>query len=33
MLILSRRPGTSIIIETPDGERIQINVLGQKGVR
>jgi carbon storage regulator len=28
VLILTRRPGESIIIETPAGERIQITVLG-----
>ena len=31
MLILTRRPGESIIIKTPDGERIQVAVLGVKG--
>ena len=31
MLILTRRPGETIIIETPAGERIQVAVLGQKG--
>ena len=31
VLILTRRLGESIIIETPAGERIQINVLGIKG--
>ena len=31
MLILTRRPGESIIIETPTGERIQVTVLGVKG--
>ena len=31
MLILTRRPDESIIIETPAGERIQITVLGVKG--
>ncbi len=28
MLILTRRPGETIIIETPAGERIQVTVLG-----
>jgi carbon storage regulator len=31
MLILTRRLGESIIIETPAGERIQVTVLGVKG--
>ena len=31
MLILSRRVGESIIIETPAGERITVAVLGIKG--
>jgi carbon storage regulator len=31
MLILTRRPGESIIIETPAGEQIQVTVLGVKG--
>ncbi len=31
MLILIRRPGESIIIETPAGERITVTVLGVKG--
>ena len=31
MLILTRRPGESIIIETPAGERITVTVLGVKG--
>ena len=31
MLILTRRPGESIIIETPAGELIQVTVLGVKG--
>ena len=31
MLILTRRVGESIIIETPAGERIQVTVLGVKG--
>ncbi len=31
MLILTRRPGETIIIETPAGERIQVTVLGIKG--
>ena len=31
MLILTRRPGESIMIELPTGERIQVAVLGQKG--
>ena len=31
MLILSRRIGESIIIETPAGERITVTVLGVKG--
>jgi carbon storage regulator len=31
MLILTRREGESIIIETPAGERIQVTVLGIKG--
>jgi len=31
MLILTRRPGESIIIETPAGKLIQVTVLGVKG--
>ena len=31
MLILTRRPGETLIIETPAGERIQVTVLGIKG--
>lgn len=31
MLILTRRIGETIIIELPDGERIQVVVLGAKG--
>ncbi|VAW72112.1 Carbon storage regulator, partial [hydrothermal vent metagenome] len=31
MLILTRRPGETITIETPTGERIQVTVLGIKG--
>ena len=31
MLILTRRPGESVIIEPPAGERIQVTVLGVKG--
>jgi carbon storage regulator len=31
MLILTRRPGESIIIELPTGERITVTVLGVKG--
>ena len=31
MLILTRRPGETIIIETPAGERITVVVLGVKG--
>ena len=31
MLILTRRPGETIMIELPSGEQIQIAVLGQKG--
>ena len=31
MLILTRRVGESIIIETPAGERIEVAVLGVKG--
>ncbi len=31
MLILTRRPGETITIETPAGERIQVTVLGIKG--
>jgi carbon storage regulator len=31
MLILTRRPGESLIIETPTGERIEVTVLGVKG--
>jgi carbon storage regulator len=31
MLILSRRPGESIVMETPAGERIEDAVLGVKG--
>jgi len=30
-LILTRRPGESIAIETPAGERIEVTVLGVKG--
>ncbi len=31
MLILTRRPGETIIIETPAGEQIRVTVLGIKG--
>ena len=31
MLILTRRPGETIIIETPTGEKITVAVLGVKG--
>jgi carbon storage regulator len=31
MLILTRRPGETLIIETPGGERIEVSVLGIKG--
>ncbi|MCO6413426.1 MAG: carbon storage regulator, partial [Thiogranum sp.] len=31
MLILTRRPGESIVITTPTGDRIHIAVLSQKG--
>ena len=31
MLILTRRPGESLIIELPTGERIQVTVLEVKG--
>ena len=31
MLILTRRPGESLIIELPTGEQIQVAVLGVKG--
>ena len=31
MLILTRRPGETIMIELPTGEQIQVAVLGQKG--
>jgi sRNA-binding carbon storage regulator CsrA len=31
MLILTRRPGETIIIELPTGELIQVAVLGMKG--
>ena len=31
MLILTRRPGETLIIETPDGERITVTVLDVKG--
>ena len=31
MLILTRRPGETLIIETPDGERIEVTVLEVKG--
>ena len=31
MLVLTRRPGETIMIELPSGERIQVAVLGQKG--
>ena len=31
MLVLTRRPGESIVITTPAGERIEVTVLGQKG--
>lgn len=33
MLILSRHPGESLIIETPAGERIQVAVPGRNGNR
>jgi len=31
MLILTRRPGENLVIETPDGQRIEVTVLGIKG--
>jgi sRNA-binding carbon storage regulator CsrA len=31
MLILTRRPGESLIITTPTGEHIEVAVLGVKG--
>jgi carbon storage regulator len=31
MLILTRRPGETLIVETPDGERITVTVLEVKG--
>ena len=31
MLILTRRPGESIIIELADGSRVEVTVLGVKG--
>jgi carbon storage regulator len=31
MLILTRRPGETLIIETPAGEQITATVLGTKG--
>jgi carbon storage regulator len=31
MLILTRRPGETLIIELPNGERIDVTVLGVKG--
>ncbi len=31
MLILTRRPGESIIIELPTGQQIEVTVLGIKG--
>ena len=31
MLILTRRPGETIIIELPTGEKIQVTVLAIKG--
>jgi len=31
MLILTRRPGETLIIETPAGERIEVTVLEVKG--
>ena len=31
MLILTRRPGETLIIELPTGEQIQVTVLGIKG--
>ena len=31
MLILTRRPGETLIIETPAGERIEVTVLQVKG--
>lgn len=33
MLILTRRPGESLIIEPPAGERITVTVLGIEGNR
>ena len=30
-VVLTRRPGESIIIETPAGERIEVAVLGIRG--
>jgi carbon storage regulator len=31
MLIVTRRPGETLIIELPTGEQIQVTVLGIKG--
>jgi carbon storage regulator len=31
MLVLTRRPGETLIIELPTGERISVTVLGIKG--
>ena len=31
MLILTRRPGETLIIELPNGEQIEVTVLGIKG--
>ena len=31
MLVLTRRPGESLVIMTPTGEYIEVTVLGQKG--
>ncbi|MEN8802733.1 MAG: carbon storage regulator [Thiogranum sp.] len=31
MLILTRRPGETLIIELPTGEQVQVTVLGIKG--
>lgn len=33
MLILTRRPGESLIIELPTGERIEVTVLSIKGTQ
>ena len=33
MLVLTRRPGESLLIELPDGERIEVKVLTVKGAQ